>query len=145
MARALKAPKTSTPAAAKPKIGRPKKEPAPAPATASKAVAALPAPAPKLSKDELRALVEKLERTVSTLRAKGREASKAAKASASRIAELEAQVSPVNAAASEAAPASVAAGPSKKAPSKRKFRAPASVEGSADEPGSPGAEGEGAP
>jgi len=49
-------------------------------------------PAPKVSKDELRAQVEKLEQLVATLRSKGREANKAAKAATVRISELEAQV-----------------------------------------------------
>jgi hypothetical protein len=47
---------------------------------------------PKLSKDELRAQVEKLGRTNANLRAKNREASREAKTSAARIAELEEQV-----------------------------------------------------
>jgi len=49
-------------------------------------------PAPKVSKDELRAQVEKLEQLVAMLRAKSRETNKAAKAAAAWIAELEAQV-----------------------------------------------------
>jgi septal ring factor EnvC (AmiA/AmiB activator) len=48
--------------------------------------------APKVSKDELRAQVEKLGQLVVSLRAKSREANKAAKAATARIAELEAQV-----------------------------------------------------
>jgi hypothetical protein len=44
---------------------------------------------PKLSKDELRAQVEKLGRTNANLRAKNREASREAKTSTARIAELE--------------------------------------------------------
>ena len=47
---------------------------------------------PKLSKDELRGQVEKLERANANLRAKNREASREAKATAARITELEAQV-----------------------------------------------------
>ena len=47
---------------------------------------------PKLSKDELRAQVEKLERTNANLRAKNREASREAKTMAARIAELEEHV-----------------------------------------------------
>lgn len=46
----------------------------------------------KLSKDELRAQVAKLEQLVTTLRARSRETSKTAKAAAARISELEAQV-----------------------------------------------------
>ena len=48
--------------------------------------------APKLSKDELRAQVEKLERANEKLRAKSREANRDAKSSAARIAELEGEV-----------------------------------------------------
>ena len=47
---------------------------------------------PKVSKDELRAQVEKLEGLVAALRARGREANKAAKAETARVTELEAQV-----------------------------------------------------
>ena len=45
-----------------------------------------------ISKDELRAQVEKLEKVIATLRAKSRESNKAMKAAMSRISELEAQV-----------------------------------------------------
>jgi hypothetical protein len=48
--------------------------------------------APKVSKDELRAHVEKLEQLVASFRAKSRESNKAAKVATARIAELEAQV-----------------------------------------------------
>ena len=48
--------------------------------------------APTVSKDELRAQVAKLERANATLRAKSRDAGKAAKTAAARIAELEDQV-----------------------------------------------------
>ena len=47
---------------------------------------------PKMSKDELRAQVQKLTTSVATLRAKLREATKAAKLAASRITDLEEQV-----------------------------------------------------
>ena len=47
---------------------------------------------PKLSKDELRAQVDKLERANASLRTKNREAGRAAKAAEARIAELEAHV-----------------------------------------------------
>ena len=50
------------------------------------------APARNVSKDELRAQVEKLERANATLRTKSREATRAAKLSAARIAELEDEV-----------------------------------------------------
>ena len=53
-----------------------------------------PAPtvAPKLSKDELRAQVAKLEGSNATLRAKSRDMNRAIKAANSRIAELEAEI-----------------------------------------------------
>jgi hypothetical protein len=64
--------------------------PAKAPGKVAKAAAApKPAPALKLSKDELRVQVEKLEHANATLRAKNREANRTAKAAAARIAELE--------------------------------------------------------
>jgi hypothetical protein len=50
------------------------------------------APPRTVSKDELRAQVEKLERANAALRAKSREATRAAKLSAARIAELEDEV-----------------------------------------------------
>src|SRR5689334_7654162 len=50
------------------------------------------APARTVSKDELRAQVERLERANATLRTKSREATRAAKLSAARIAELEDEV-----------------------------------------------------
>ena len=66
------------------------------------------APAPKVSKDELRAQVEKLERTVATLRARSREAVRAAKQATARIEELEAQLA--------ARPAATASQPARRAP-----------------------------
>ena len=45
---------------------------------------------PVISKDELRVQLEKAQTTIATLRTKAREATRAAKASAARIAELEA-------------------------------------------------------
>ena len=48
--------------------------------------------APKVSKDELRAQVEKLERANATLRAKSREMRRAEKMTNDRIAELETEV-----------------------------------------------------
>jgi hypothetical protein len=53
-----------------------------------------PAPvrAPVVSKDELRAQLEKAQTTITTLRTKNREAIRAAKAAAAHIAELEAKV-----------------------------------------------------
>ena len=61
-------------------------------------------PAPKVSKDELRANVEKLEQLVATLRAKSREANKMAKAATARISELEAEVARLEKKAAAASP-----------------------------------------
>lgn len=49
-------------------------------------------PAPKLSKDELRAQVEKLEKTVASLRLKNRELKRVSGAEAGRVEELERMV-----------------------------------------------------
>ena len=97
MARIAKATKSITkPAATKRKPGRPAGA---GPRSAVKGIkpAASPrrapvAAAPKVSKDELRAQVEKLELSVAVLRTKNREANRAAKTAAARIAELEDQV-----------------------------------------------------
>jgi hypothetical protein len=101
MARSTKAPQAKMPA------GMPGRKPDRPSATAAKTPdkaikapaavapkrAAVAAPAfPKPSKDELRARVEELERANATLRAKSREANRAAKTAAARIAELEDQV-----------------------------------------------------
>ena len=48
--------------------------------------------APVVSKDELRVQLEKAQTTIASLRTKSREATRAAKASAAQIAELEAKV-----------------------------------------------------
>ncbi len=103
MARAAKKTKTTKPAGRGRKPGRPvataakagaktKGSPVARAAAAPKRAPAVPAPAPKVSKDELRAQVEKLERANATLRAKSREAGREAKTAAARIAELEDQV-----------------------------------------------------
>ncbi len=68
------------------------RQPAVAKPAAIRRTAAAAAPAPKISKDELRAQVEKLERSVATLRARSRDAVRAAKQAAARIEELEAQL-----------------------------------------------------
>ena len=71
-------------------------------------MAAKPAPAAaKPSKGELQAQVERLERTVATLRARSREAVRAAKQAAARINELEMQLAERN----EPAPEPEAAAP----------------------------------
>ncbi len=98
MARTAKPTKATTkPAGQKRKPGRPAAAPQKPPAKAAKTSAPkrmsiVAAPVPKVSKDELRAQVEKLEGTVATLRTKNREANRAAKTAAARIAELEDQV-----------------------------------------------------
>src|SRR5208283_3772737 len=98
MARPAKATQTKKPAAPTRKPGRPAAATAKTSAKVTKttaapehAGAASPA-APKLSKDELRARVEQLERANATLRTKSREGGRAAKTAAARIAELEDQV-----------------------------------------------------
>ncbi len=93
MARGIKNIARKSPA---PKAGRPTAKPAKtaAKAPASKPVAAKTSvpPVPMVSKGALRVQVEKLEQTVATLRTKGREATRAAKTAAARIAELEGEV-----------------------------------------------------
>jgi hypothetical protein len=61
-------------------------------AAAPKRASVAAAPALKLSKDELRVQVEKLERANATLRLKNREANRTAKTATARIAELEESV-----------------------------------------------------
>ena len=61
------------------------------PAVATRKAPSAPA-APKPSKGELQAQVEKLERTVATLRIRSRDTVRAAKQAAARIEELEAQL-----------------------------------------------------
>ena len=82
------------------------------------------APTPKLSKDELRARVEKLERANATLRTKGREALRNARDAAARIAELEGQVARLEKrVASETEPTAVgrAAGPGRSRRTRREI------------------------
>ena len=76
-------------------------------ATASKRAPAAAAPVLKLSKDELRVQVEKLERANATLRAKNREANRSAKAATARIAELEEIVAGLEKKAAHGTPAKV--------------------------------------
>jgi chromosome segregation ATPase len=90
------------------------------PTTAAKPKqAAAPPAAPKLSKDELHARVEKLERANATLRAKNRDANRAAKIAATRIAELEDQVAQLEKRVASAQPTAKRAAP---APRKRQSR-----------------------
>jgi len=87
--------------------------------------------APPVSKDELRAQLEKAQNTIATLRAKSREAVRAAKAAAVQIVELEAKVAElekkVGAQAKPAKPAAAAK------PVKQRGRK-AAVTGDADAP-----------
>ncbi len=92
-------------ATAKPAKGR---QPAVAPPAATRRTLAAAASVPKVSKDELRAQVEKLERTASRLRARSRDAVRAAKQATARIEELEAELA--------AKPAAAAPQPAKRAP-----------------------------
>ena len=73
--------------------------------------------APLVSKDELRAQLEKAQNTIATLRTKSRDAVRAAKAAAAQIVELEAKVTElekkVGAQAKPAKPAATAAKPVK--------------------------------
>ena len=116
MARTAKTTTRSTKApVAKRKPGRPpgsktlsKAAAKPAPKTGRQTATPKPVAAavPKLSKEGLRDQVEKLERNVATLRARNRDATRAAKTSAARIEELEAQVAQLEtAAAAKPAPA----------------------------------------
>ena len=93
MARGVKA-KTAEPARRARKPVPPAKAKAKVAAAKKPAAAAKPAvtPARTLSKDALRAQVEKLERANTALRTKNREANRAAKLSAARMAELEGEV-----------------------------------------------------
>lgn len=80
--------KPGRPSAAAAKAAAKVKPPAVGPSRASSTMGS----GPKISKDELRAQLEKLERANASLRAKSREANRQAKADTARIAELEGQV-----------------------------------------------------
>jgi len=129
MARLVKVTETKKPAAPTRKPGRPAAATAKTSAKVTKtaaapehAASASPA-APKLSKDELRARVEQLERANATLRTKSREAGRAAKTAAARIAELEDQVARLEKqAAPPPAPAKGGSKPAAPARSKRQHR-----------------------
>jgi len=94
MARGIRATTRTTPApkAAPRSIAKPVKAAAKAPASKATAAKAPAERAPVVSKDELRAQVQKLEQTNATLRAKSRETTRAAKTAAARVAELEDEV-----------------------------------------------------
>ncbi len=113
MARVAKPTKSTKPVGGKRKPGRPatqaakptlKATTAAKPtiaAAAPRRASAAAAPVPKLNVAELRLLVEKLEDNEATLRAKNREAGRAAKTAAARIADLEQQVAGFEAKAAE--------------------------------------------
>src|SRR5208283_2746152 len=116
MARPAKATPAKKPATPGRKPGRPAAATAKtsakvtkSPAAAPKRAAAASPAAPKPGKDELRARVEQLERTNATLRTKSREANRAAKMAAARIAELEDQVARLENQAAPPRPAAAAA------------------------------------
>ena len=92
----------ATPAQASPKLA-----PERGSIDAASVTAVAPTRVPPPSKGELRAQIEKLETANATLKAKSREANRAAKVSARRIAELEEQVAQFETAATKVA-ASVA-------------------------------------
>jgi hypothetical protein len=128
MARTAKATSIRRPVTVGRKPGRPKGAPSKTttkiakPSTAPKrAVTAAPG-IPKLTKDELRARVEQLERANTTLRAKGREANRVAKTAAARIAELEDHVAQLKQQASPPAPAKRSPRPAAPARAKRQHR-----------------------
>lgn len=91
-AKAVKAPAPKKPAA-KPVVKTVAKKPAVVKKPAATKAAAVRAPV--VSKDELRAQIEKLENTITTLRAKNRDAVKALKIAENRVAELEHEISQI--------------------------------------------------
>jgi hypothetical protein len=108
------APKSTAIVAPKPtgrKAGRPAAAAVPAKftkvATAPKRAPAAAAPTQKLSKDELRVQLEKLEHANAMLRAKSRKVNRTAKAATARIAELEEIVARLEQKAAPATPAKV--------------------------------------
>jgi len=122
MARPTKATQTRKSAVTAGKPGQRAVTPVKTPAARTKTPAASKSPrtaaapaAPKLSKDELRTRVEALERANATLRAKNRDANRAAKTAAARIAELEDQVAQLEKRVASAQPK-----PKRSAPSPRK-------------------------
>src|SRR4051812_26438274 len=112
MARPTKAPQSKKPAGSTRSSGRPTATPIKASAT--KPVPAVASPsAPKLSKDELRARVEALEGVNAALRSKSRDANRAAKTAAARIAELEDQVAQLEKRLASAQPKPKSSAPSR--------------------------------
>jgi hypothetical protein len=91
------------------------------PATTAKRGSVGRAAAPKVSKDELRAEVERLTRANVNLRAKNKEADREAKSAAARIAELEDQVARLG---QQMAPQPSGAGEGEVAPAPKTRRGP---------------------
>jgi BMFP domain-containing protein YqiC len=112
--------KTTKPAIAIVKRGRRPSAATAAKVTKTAAPVKKPAPvkAAPISKDELRAQLEKAQNTIATLRTKNREAVRAVKLSAAQIAELEAKVAQLekklNAQPKPAKPVAAAAKPAKR-------------------------------
>jgi hypothetical protein len=118
--------KAKVTAAAKPVVAKP----------AAIAMPPAPAPTPKLSKDELRAAVEKLETANAKLRAKSRETNKAAKLAAKRVTELEEQVAQLGKELEASRVPVVARAEAKTAAPARKTRQPRTIDpGDAVPPG----------
>ena len=111
---------TETPAMKAPRVAAKTSRSTPAAARTS-TTTPLPLAAPKLSKDELRAQVAKLEGSNATLKAKSRDMNRAFKAANSRIADLEAELAELREQAAAAAQA--AAKPVKEAKAPRVARA----------------------
>ena len=87
-----------------------KPRPAASPKATLKSVTRAGSPTPKPSKDELRAEVERLAAANANLRAKSRDAGRAAKAATARVAELEAEVARLTERSTQAASLSGGAG-----------------------------------
>ena len=108
-----------TPAMKAPRVAAKMSRSTPAPARTS-TTTPTPTAAPKLSKDELRAQVAKLEGSNATLKAKSRDMNRAFKAANSRIADLEAELAELR---DQAAATQVVAKPVKEAKTPRAARA----------------------
>jgi hypothetical protein len=107
-----------TPAMKTPRVAAKMSRSTPAPARTS-TTTTTPTAAPKLSKDELRAQVAKLEGSNATLKAKSRDMNRAFKAANSRIADLEAELAELR---EQAAAVQVVAKPVKEAKAPRAAR-----------------------
>jgi ribosomal protein L29 len=107
-----------TPAMKTPRVAAKMSMSTPAPARTNTTTTA-PTAAPKLSKDELRAQVAKLEGSNATLKAKSRDMNRTIKAANSRIAELETELAELR---EQAAAVQVVANPVKEAKAPRAAR-----------------------